>query len=200
MDTELKYITVAELFGDPPSKAKMESLASNLEALSSVSRRIRNISRIKNAQKRAESLAGIYLLSKMADLSQGELTCTPDGKPHLNRGPEFNISHSFGLAVCVTDSEPIGIDVEMLRHIGDAERLAKRYFSLEEQRRIDLADDREREILRIWTKKEAYLKMTGEGLAGNIAELNTESLSVSFRELTVTVDGAEYFITVCKQN
>ena len=63
---------------------------------------------------------------------------------------------------------------------------------------IDGAVDPDREFLRIWTKKEAYIKLTGEGLSHELCKINVFSLDVNFSETAVTAGGKEYLITVCK--
>jgi 4'-phosphopantetheinyl transferase len=93
------------------------------------------------------------------------------GKPALNNGPpdlRFNVSHTEGLAVLalVRDRE-IGVDAEKIRPQPDAQKLAKRFFSAEEQRFLGKlsGDELQRAFFRCWTRKEAYIKAKGEGLS-----------------------------------
>lgn len=95
------------------------------------------------------------------------------GKPGVanpgDRAIEFNVSHSNGLALyAVTRDRPIGIDVEYLRPLRDAEQLANRFFTPPEVAAIAaLAPEKKQAaFFHAWTRKEAYLKATGEGLAG----------------------------------
>lgn len=198
MVTEQKYITVAELFGDPLSEKKMAELVSRLGKIPALREYVTNLAKVKNVQKRAESLAGIYLLFQMTDLSKKELVRAKSGKPCLSGGPEFNISHSFGFAVCVTDAEPLGVDTELLRRVDNAERLAERYFSDGEREKALSSADRDREFLKIWTKKEACLKLTGEGLTVDMCSVDTESMGLIFEESEVVLGDKTYLITVCK--
>ena len=81
---------------------------------------------------------------------------------------QFNISHSHELALCaITASRAIGVDIEYLRPLPDAEPLAQRFFSKAEHARIQAlpADEQAQVFLRLWTGKEAYLKATGKGLS-----------------------------------
>lgn len=101
------------------------------------------------------------------------------GKPSLaescagNR-VRFNLSHSQGLALYgFTQSRQIGIDLEYLRPMPDAEQIAQRFFSAGEYAVISALppDKKQRAFFRGWTGKEAYLKATGDGLAGSLDQI-----------------------------
>ena len=101
------------------------------------------------------------------------------GKPSL--APEinplqlqFNVSHSGDLALYgVTCDRKIGIDVEYLRPMPDATKLATRFFSSQEATMIQSLSPPAQQIafFRAWTGKEAYLKATGDGLAGSLDQV-----------------------------
>lgn len=80
----------------------------------------------------------------------------------------FNASHSAGLALfAVTGGRRIGVDIERLRPLPDLEAIAERMFSPQEQqalRRLPPAQ-RHEGFFNCWTRKEAYIKAIGEGLA-----------------------------------
>lgn len=93
------------------------------------------------------------------------------GKPELakNRALRFNLSHSDEMALyAIAKDRSVGIDLEHIRTTLDAEGLAKRYFSPREFEELHSlpAGAKHEAFLRQWTLKEAYLKATGEGLAG----------------------------------
>lgn len=85
------------------------------------------------------------------------------GKPKVE-GLEFSLSHSGNLVLCAVSEEPVGCDIERLREAPKG--VAERYFSDAEQAYLShfSADEHDREFFRIWTMKESYVKMTGEGL------------------------------------
>ena len=90
------------------------------------------------------------------------------GKPSLEGPLHFNLAHSGDLAlVAVTSAAPIGVDLEQVRPVREAEAIARRFFSPDEC--ADLAavshPDRDYAFLSCWTRKEALLKASGEGLA-----------------------------------
>jgi 4'-phosphopantetheinyl transferase len=99
------------------------------------------------------------------------------GKPEMNGGSldlHFNASHSADLALyAVTLACPIGADLEQLRPLAEFEDLASRYFSPRESALIGaLAPEcRMEAFYSVWTRKEAFLKATGEGIGENLAEV-----------------------------
>jgi len=127
-------------------------------------------------------LAG-YLGTEPASL---RLVPGPHGKPQLapvvSRWLRFNTSRSEDLAVfAVGRDRELGVDVERVRTDIDFVPLADRVLSVAERGALNqLAPEaRRREFYRYWTRKEAYLKALGVGLA------------VAPHELEVTGDHAK---------
>ena len=90
------------------------------------------------------------------------------GKPLLaEAGIEFNISHSEELLLVGFCKAPLGVDVEYLREVSDAEAITQRFFSSNETLTLLRLDkpERPRAFLLGWTRKEAYIKATGRGLS-----------------------------------
>ncbi len=107
------------------------------------------------------------------------------GKPFLVRaggdaasGLRFNLSHSESAAIFVLAWErEVGIDLEASARLGpgkDLNGLAERIFSANElQQWRTLPNDAARHaaFLRGWTRKEAYVKATGQGIFDRVAEI-----------------------------
>jgi 4'-phosphopantetheinyl transferase len=97
----------------------------------------------------------------------------PRGKPFLApledaASLRFNLSNSHELAVAgFVLGEEIGVDVEHLRPMPDCEKISERFFSASEREvlRGVSAPRKEETFFNCWTRKEAYLKAVGEGLA-----------------------------------
>ncbi len=95
------------------------------------------------------------------------------GKPSLAGEPgagglRFNASASAELAVIAIGTErEIGIDVEMVRDVPDAEDLVRRFFSATERSALARLTQTERRsaFLACWTRKEAYVKAVGRGIS-----------------------------------
>lgn len=93
----------------------------------------------------------------------------PQGKPELPdlSGPRlnFNLSHSGDLGLCAVARWPVGIDLERLRDVPDADLIAARFFTPAEVALQRAAADRDAAFLRHWTHKEAVIKAVGVGLS-----------------------------------
>jgi len=88
----------------------------------------------------------------------------PHGKPVLPGGPGFSLSHAGDLVgVAVRPDGAVGLDVEQVRDVADLAALAAHVHSPAERVR-DAVPDRAA-FFRTWTRKEALLKATGDGLA-----------------------------------
>ena len=112
------------------------------------------------------------LLGLQAQLSPSRVTFAygPKGKPSLTHAPDlhFSLSHSSEQAViALTFGGPVGVDIEQLREIEDAEDLARRFFSPQEvESFLSIAAERRgRAFFNCWTRKEAFVKALGEGLS-----------------------------------
>lgn len=103
----------------------------------------------------------------------------PHGKPFLvNRAahadPCFNLSHSQDLVlVAVSQSREVGIDVEQERQGIDYPAMISRIFTEEEARFFWALPKEKRQsaFFSCWTKKEAYLKACGDGLASSMRNI-----------------------------
>ncbi|HXY69181.1 MAG TPA: 4'-phosphopantetheinyl transferase superfamily protein [Gemmatimonadales bacterium] len=94
----------------------------------------------------------------------------PGGKPRLAdpEGPRFNLTHADGLAlVAVSRTHEVGVDVERVREIGSLRALADHCFSPAERLALEAVAGPQRlqAAFAGWTRKEAFLKVLGEGLA-----------------------------------
>ena len=95
----------------------------------------------------------------------------PNGKPALadNRADlHFNLAHSGPLAVCaLARGCELGVDLERLRPLEDADSVARTAFSPWEVDRFESLPEavRPRAFYETWTRKEAFLKALGHGLA-----------------------------------
>ena len=92
------------------------------------------------------------------------------GKPLLESNSNlcFNVSHTHGLALMAfVRQRAIGVDVENVRREAEVKQLAERFFSDSERQALRHLSGTELQaaFFRCWTRKEAYIKATGYGLA-----------------------------------
>jgi 4'-phosphopantetheinyl transferase len=97
------------------------------------------------------------------------------GKPHVEGAGhrvQFSASLSDALAlVAVAYGIRVGVDLERVRRLDDVDAVSRRAFSSAELRQwlSQPPGDRLQAFYRVWTRKEAYLKGTGDGIAGDLA-------------------------------
>ena len=127
-------------------------------------------------QKRKEedrcNTLGALLLLRYALMTHGidtfEIAKDQNGKPYLvgETLPFFNLSHSRDRAMCVLSDRAVGCDVQWMDpkiSLG----VADRFFSNAECALIRSEKNEEAQRLmfyRLWTLKESFVKMTGEGV------------------------------------
>jgi 4'-phosphopantetheinyl transferase len=111
-------------------------------------------------------LLGRYLCVSPPDV---KIAYSEYGKPFLPANRiQFNLSHSKGIALyafCL--AADIGIDLEKIRPISDAQAIAARFFSSGEYARFQSLPEEKRNdaFFACWTRKEAFIKAVGEGLS-----------------------------------
>jgi 4'-phosphopantetheinyl transferase len=118
------------------------------------------------------------ILAKHLDCEPDDLQFEygPNGKPILtapfaDSNLSFNLAHSEDLAlIAVTRLGPIGVDVEKIRPMTDADALVARFFSPRETALFQKlpAAQKNAAFFNLWTRKEAWLKATGEGIAHSL--------------------------------
>lgn len=88
----------------------------------------------------------------------------------------ISLSHGGDWAVAAVADSAIGIDVEIDSE--DALLIAENFFLPKEYRRLQNlpSPEREKQFLKYWTLKESYLKFTGEGFVGDLANIDCEKL------------------------
>jgi 4'-phosphopantetheinyl transferase len=96
------------------------------------------------------------------------LETTAAGKPFVPDAPvAFNLSHSDALAACALRAGgQLGVDVERVRSVPDADSIVKRYFAPGEAREYAAlpAAERTAAFFSTWTRKEAFVKALGDGM------------------------------------
>lgn len=139
------------------------------------------------------------LLGSITDQSASALVFTygPHGKPALasangsTSSIRFNLSHAAAWAMfAVAQGREVGIDVESAARLDrDEEHLARfaaTILSVNELaiwRQLSSADARRSALLRAWTRKEAYAKATGVGLAAAMGSIEVALDAAEPREL-----------------
>ncbi len=134
--------------------------------------------RLLDPQKRHFFIAGRSqlrrVLARYLDISADDIIFqyNSSGKPSLALSHHsdlvFNLSHSANLAViAVIRRAAVGVDIENIDSSLQFHKLAERFFDHNEQELLDRAvtTRKRRTFYRLWTAKEACLKMVGTGFS-----------------------------------
>jgi 4'-phosphopantetheinyl transferase len=100
-----------------------------------------------------------WLMLSAMHIGEMEFLYNEHGKPYIEGGPFFSISHCKEAIAVALDDQPIGIDIEAIRNVD--QDLILRTMNEEEQKQIHS----NRDFTRLWTQKEAILKMEGTGIS-----------------------------------
>lgn len=106
-----------------------------------------------------------------------------------------SISHSGNMVVVCKSENPVGIDIEKIDYDRDIKKVAERFYhgkELELFHENPTADV----FFEIWTKKEAYSKIGGEGVGEVFKGFDVFSL-FEFEFQTENVNG--YMLSVCEK-
>jgi len=148
-----------------------------------------------------QTCAAVYLLLREGLEKEYGITEAPvfeygeHGKPSIVGHPEihFNMSHCREAALCVLSHQPVGVDVESIREY--RESLVRYTMSDAEVRQIEQATRPELEFIKLWTRKEAVLKLSGSGIIDDMKHVLEKTTS----ELTTVVGPeARYVYSICR--
>jgi phosphopantetheinyl transferase len=93
-----------------------------------------------------------------------DIYTAPQGKPLLRNDAKlhFSISHSRDIAMmAITRVAPVGVDIEQIRAVPNAEAILRRFFTHEDATGILTAHNRDRRFMEAWTRAEARVKVRG---------------------------------------
>lgn len=102
------------------------------------------------------------------------------GKPSIAGHPEvhFNMSHCKNGVLCVVNDQPVGCDIETIAKDLNPD-LCRYAMNEQEVQQITAAKDPRVEFTRLWTMKEAVVKLTGEGLTTSLHDILTTAQHVN---------------------
>ena len=114
------------------------------------------------------------------------------GKPTIVGHPDihFNMSHCREAAICVVSDQPVGVDIESIHRY--SESLARYVMNDDEMEEILHAENPALSFTKLWTQKEAVVKLTGHGISDNMKSVLT---SFAGELQTVVTDHYVYSLT-----
>lgn len=102
--------------------------------------------------------------------SAGVPAFLPGSFTRLSSGLFANLSHTDGVAMAAVSDCPVGVDVQTVRAVSAA--VKSRVCAETERAEIAASPDPDRAFIRLWTKKESFVKSLGRGIATDLAALN----------------------------
>ncbi|MBQ8767736.1 MAG: 4'-phosphopantetheinyl transferase superfamily protein [Clostridia bacterium] len=106
-----------------------------------------------------------------------------------------SISHSGNMVAVCKSQKPIGIDIEKIDKSRSLEKIANRFYHGKELELFNKNPTAET-FFEIWTLKEAYSKISGEGVGEVFEGFDVFSLS-DYNFKTEKID--EYMLSVCEK-
>ncbi len=96
---------------------------------------------------------------------------TPKGKPLLADYPHihFSLSHCREAVGCLLSDHPCGLDIEHIRPLNES--LVRHTMNADECREIFASARPDAAFIRLWTRKEALLKLRGTGIEGHLRDV-----------------------------
>jgi 4'-phosphopantetheinyl transferase len=115
------------------------------------------------------------------------------GKPSIVDHPDifFNLSHCKEAVICVISDQPIGVDIESIREY--KERLVNYTMNEAEIAEIQKAENPASDFIRLWTMKEATMKLIGTGISNDM-----KTVIDTTKYKYTTVDKQRYIYTICE--
>ena len=134
-----------------------------------------------------------------ADPSQIRFCYNQQGKPALANqaaadGLRFNVSHSKGLALfAFSRGRELGVDLERIDPAVSGEQISELFFSPREcaMLRALPVEQRSEAFFACWTRKEAYIKAKGKGLAIRLDQFDVSLAPDEPAALLQTAEGPE---------
>jgi 4'-phosphopantetheinyl transferase len=156
----------------------------------------------RHEQGRRECIAAYLLLCQALREVYGITTLpifeySEHDKPSIVGHPEifFNLSHCKEAAICVVSDQAIGVDIESIREYDEA--IAQYSMSDEELFQIQQSSHSDLAFIRLWTMKEAFVKLSGRGLPSQLHLQSLLSDIPSSRFITHISPDRRYLYTLC---
>lgn len=126
------------------------------------------------------SSAAVFLLLRYALCREYGITEPPElrieqnGKPYLSERDDIflNLSHSRNSCVCIISEKETAVDITDKRRISMA--TAKHFCSRNELDSLVNTADSNTELVRLWSQKECYSKLSGKGLSLDFKNIGPE--------------------------
>lgn len=111
------------------------------------------------AESQQKGFLAVRMLLQHIGLSDADLSYDTHGKPHLQNGKHISISHSHQFSVIAISTQPVGIDMELIKE--KTLKIAPRYLDVSHLDGLSEADQSIKATI-IWGIKEAVFKIKSQ--------------------------------------
>ena len=117
-----------------------------------------------------------YLLPETLEL---DILQDENGKPFVQYPVCFNLSHTDGACVMLIDDTDVGVDLERDDRLEqkNSDAFRRHILSVEELEFLIRFGNHSQNLVKLWTRKEAYLKGTGAGITQELKGISTADSS-----------------------
>ena len=125
--------------------------------------------RLSSLKDKKLCVGAYFLLCQITGEDRINLCYSKTGKPYIKDNPLYiSISHSGDYAAAAVAESPVGIDIETVSIVKDS--VKKRVCTDNEIKYIN--ETGVESFYKIWTYKEAFFKMTGEGIGAGVKNID----------------------------
>jgi len=148
--------------------------------------RVEGARNIFMTSRAVQRLIGAHYLGVPPREVQISRTCAHCGGAHgrpryVGSTIDYSVSHTTGWVIlAAVEGGLVGVDVESTRTVRSIDDLARTVLTSSEVARLALvpSDERTDAFLRLWTRKEATVKLTGHGLAAPMTRIDVSGPDV----------------------
>ena len=165
--------------------------------------RVDKINKLQNNNEKVLSYGASLLINKyVLNGDKSAYFVDSNGKPYSTTGLEFNLSHSDNMIILAVSENKIGCDIQKFSE-RNFERMAKFAFHPNELDLLSFANNKADTFFKLWTKKEAFLKLIGTGFTRNATniDLSKDKYTENSKEYYFYYWKADdYYISICTEN
>ncbi len=137
--------------------------------------------KLRNIDDKKTCIGAYMLLCRIVNNDNLKFCYTKTGKPYINNNPfYFSLSHSGKYAAAAVSGSPVGIDIENISDVRDS--VIRHVCTDNEIKYIN--ETGIESFYKIWTYKEAYFKMTGDGIGAGLKTVDYTKRSENVISLT----------------
>ncbi len=162
---------------------------------------------IKDKEKRHAAIE--QAVKNHLEDQDAEVLYNEKGKPYIKGAQKdqfISVTTTGSVLICVLSDKPVGVDGEHLVRFGPTNKtdyiaIAERFFTEEEAEYVREGNGDPLRFVRVWVRKEAYVKLTGKGVSDflNFSVSDGEKLltrinGIPIKKFTISFPGSSEYL------